>query len=343
MRRPLTALGVVLLAACSTSAQPAKPQPGPSDIVATVGPRNFTLAEVDERALLEAAGSFGNARLGQALYLARRGAIDQLIGNELLDQEAKSRSMDRPALVEKEIAANVKTPTDAEISEWHQANPGRVQGAPLDQVRAPIRNFLIEQRMEAAREQYLGTLKKKIKVSVALEPVREKVADAGFASHGPANAPIVLVEFSDFQCPFCQRAEPTVEQVLKTYGDKIRFVYRHFPLPNHPNARPAAEAAVCAEQQGRFWQYHKELFANSSRLSNDDLKSHATRAGLDAGKFADCVDGHKTKARVDADIDEAEGAGVSGTPAFFINGRPLDGAQPFSAFKQIIDEELARK
>jgi protein-disulfide isomerase len=342
MRRPLTALGVILLAACSTSAQPAKPQPAPSDVVATVGARSFTLAEVDERALREAAASFGNARLGQALYLARRAAIDQLVGNELLDQEAKSRGMDRPALVEKEIAGNVKMPTDADIMEWYQANPARVQGAPLDQVRAPIRNLLIQQRMDGARDQFLNTLKKKIKVAVALAPVREKVADAGFPSQGPSDAPIVMVEFSDFQCPFCQRAEPTVEQVLKTYGNKIRLVYRHFPLPNHPNARPAAEAAACAEQQGRFWQYHKELFANSSRLSNDDLKSHAARAGLDQKRFADCFDGETMKARVDADIQEAEAAGVSGTPAFFINGRPLDGAQPFEAFKRIIDEELAR-
>src|SRR5262249_20136885 len=231
-------------------------------------------------------------------YLARRAAIDQLVGNELLDQEAKSRGMDRPALVEKEIAGNVTMPTDADIMGWYQANPARVQGAPLDQVRAPIRNLLIQQRMDDAREEYLGALKKKTKVSVALEPVREKVADAGFPSQGRPDAPVVMIEFSDFQCPFCQRAEPTVEQVLKTYGDKIRLVYRHSPLPNHPNARPAAEAAACAEQQGRFWQYHKELFANSSRLSNDDLKSHAGRAGLDQNRFADCFDGHKMKARV---------------------------------------------
>src|SRR5262249_59431361 len=138
-----------------------------------------------------------------------------------------------------------------------------------------IRNLLIQMRMDEAREQYLTTLRKKIRVSVSLEPVREKVADAGFPSQGPSNAPIVMIEFSDFQCPFCQRAEPTVEQVRKTYGDKIRLVYRHFPLPNHPNARPAAEAAACAEQQGKFWQYHKELFANSSHLSTADLKSTA--------------------------------------------------------------------
>jgi protein-disulfide isomerase len=342
MRRTFAALSVVLLGACSTSAQPAKPQPAPSDVVATVGSRRITLAEVDERALREAAASFGNARLGQALYLARRAAIDEIVGNELLDQEAKTRGVERSALVEKEIANNVKTPTDTEVSDWYQANPARVQGAPLEQVRTPIRSLLVQQRMEAAREKYLDLLKTRIRVSVALEPPREKVADAGYPSQGPANAPIVMIEFSDFQCPFCQRAEPTVEQVLKTYGNKIRFVYRHYPLPNHPNARPAAEAAACAEQQGRFWEYHRELFANSNRLTNDDLKAHAARAGLDEKRFADCFDAHRAKARVDTDIREAEAAGVSGTPAFFINGRPLDGAQPFEAFKAIIEEELKK-
>jgi protein-disulfide isomerase len=173
-----------------------------------------------------------------------------------------------------------------------------------------------------------------------LDPPREKVADAGFPAKGPSKAKVVVVEFSDFQCPFCQRAEPTVQQVLKTYGDRIRFVYRHYPLPNHPNARPAAEAAACAEQQGQFWPYHEVLFANSSRLSNDDLKAHAQSAGLDVSAFTACFDNHRAKARVDKDVADANDAGVTGTPAFFINGRPLEGAQPFEAFKQIIEEEL---
>jgi protein-disulfide isomerase len=196
--------------------------------------------------------------------------------------------------------------------------------------------------MADAREAYLATLRAKIPVKVMLDPPREKVADEGFPSKGPAKAKVVVVEFSDFQCPYCQRAEPVVEQVLKTYGDRIRFVYRHYPLPNHPNAHPAAEAAACAEQQGRFWQYHQVLFENPNRLSNDDLKAHAQTAGLDVAAFTSCFDNHRTKARVDKDIADANDAGVNGTPGFFINGRPLEGAQPFETFKQIIEEELNR-
>ena len=143
--------------------------------------------------------------------------------------------------------------------------------------------------------------------------------------------------------PFCYQAHPTVTKVLSTYGDKIRFVYRHYPLPNHPNARPAAEAAACAAEQDRFWQYHDRLFDNQSKLSASDLKQHAATLGLDTTRFAACVDARKYKDLVDEDTKAGEDAGVSGTPAFFINGRVPGGAQPLQASKRIIDEELRRK
>jgi protein-disulfide isomerase len=342
MKKAFAAAALVCLVACSTAAQPAR-QPAADDIVATVGSTKITLSQVDDRAMREPVSAFGTARLGQALFMARSAALDELVGNELLDQEARKRGVERPALVEKEITSLVSPPTDAEIEAWYQANAARVQGAKLEEVRLPIRNMLAQQRMDAAREQFITTLKAKTAVSIALEPPRQKVADAGHASKGPANAPIVMVEFSDFQCPFCQRANPSVDQVLKTYGDKIRFVYRHYPLPNHPDARPAAEAAACAQEQDKFWPYHDQLFANASKLSAKDLKDHAAAAGLDPARFASCVDSHRTKSKVDADIADADAAGVSGTPAFFINGRPLEGAQPFDAFKRIIDEELGTK
>ena len=191
--------------------------------------------------------------------------------------------------------------------------------------------------------QYVDSLKAKTSVRVMLDPPRQRIAAADSPARGPANAPIELIEFSDFQCPFCMRANPTVQQVLSTYGDRIRFVYRHYPLPNHPNARPAAEAAACAAEQGKFWPYHDKLFANPSQLNAPDLKQHAVELGLDSTKFNTCVDTHKSKTQVEADMRAGEEAGVNGTPAFFINGRMLGGAQPFEAFKHIIDEELELK
>jgi protein-disulfide isomerase len=260
-----------------------------------------------------------------------------------MDQEAGARGIDRSALVEQEITSKVPQVADPEVAAWYQANQGRVQGASLDQVRQPIRAFLLQERMQAVRQQYLDTLKSKTPVRVMLEPPRQNVAAAKGAAKGPATAPIQIIEFSDFQCPYCQRAYPAIEQVLKTYGDRIHFVYRHYPLPNHPNAQPAAEASECAAEQGKFWAYHDKLFANPSRLSLADLKQHAADLGLDGPTFDACVDTRKYKAQVEADAKAGQEAGVNGTPAFFINGRILSGAQPFEAFKRIIDDELAGK
>jgi protein-disulfide isomerase len=340
--RNLIAILLLVTACSSTSAQPAK-RMAPSDVVATVGSTSITLSEVDDKALQQPAGNFGSMKLSQALYEARRAAVDDLVANALLDQEAKARGLDRSALVEQEITSKVTAVNDADISTWYQQNQARVQGAPLEQVRQPIRAYLTQERMEVARQQYLDALKGKTPVRVLLEPPRQTVAAANGAAKGPATAPIEVIEFSDFQCPYCQRANPTVTQVLKTYGDRIRFVYRHFPLGNHPNAKPAAEASQCAAEQGKFWEYHDALFANPSKLADADLKQRAAELGLDAGKFNACVDMHKYKTHVEADMKAGEEAGVNGTPAFFINGRMISGAQPFDAFKRVIDEELEIK
>ena len=123
----------------------------------------------------------------------------------------------------------------------------------------------------------------------------------------------------------------------------MRLVYREYPLPNHPNAKPASEAGLCANAQGKFWPYHDKLFANQQKLGATDLKQYAVDLGLDVTTFNACVDSHKYAPAVDADIAAGNDVGVNGTPAFFINGRMLSGAQPFEAFKKIIDEELAAR
>ena len=332
---------LLVAAACSsTSAQQAR-RPAPNEVVATVGSSEITLAEVDDKALEQPAPA--GVKLSQALFDARQAALEDIIANRLLDAAAKSQGVDRAALVEKEITAKIAPVSEAEISAWYQANQSRVpQGAMLDQVRQPIKNYLTQERMQTLREQYLDTLRAKTPVRTMLEPPRQKVAATGPAK-GSASAPIEMIEFSDFQCPFCLRADPTVQQVLKTYGDRIHFVYRHYPLPNHPNARPAAEAAACANEQGKFWPYHDRLFANPTKLSPADLKQHAAELGLNTAQFNACVDSRKFKSEVDADVRDGEQAGVNGTPAFFINGRTISGAQPYDVFKKIIDEELAAK
>jgi len=342
LRRSIWAVPLFLVA-CSTSAQQPNKVQGPNDVVAMVGNISVTLAEVDQKAMQQPANQFGNTKLVLALYEARRSAIDDIAGEKLIDMEAKTRGTTTPELIDKEITSKIQAVTDADVVAWYNANPSRVQGAALEDVKVPIRNLLTQQRSAVAYDSFVEQLKLKTAVRVMLEPPRQKIETAGSPSQGPANAPVELVEFSDFQCPFCLRAHPTVKQVLSTYGNKIRFVYRNYPLPNHPNARPAAEAAQCANEQGKFWEYHDRLFADQSKLGADDLKASAAALGMDAAKFNACFDSHKYKDRVDTDTSAGNQAGVDGTPAFFINGRMLSGAQPYDEFKRVIDEELARR
>jgi protein-disulfide isomerase len=331
-----------VLSACSTSAQPAK-SPAAADVIATVGSSPITLADVDAKALQESAADFGSVRLAQALYLARRNALEEIIAARLIAVEASARGVTSEALVKKEIDDVATAPTEQDVAFWYQTNPAAVQGRPLDQLKTAIAALLTEQRMSDAHDRFVDSLKMKTPVVISLEPPRQQIATDKSPSKGPADAPIELVEFSDFQCPFCQRAHPTVEQVLKAYDGRIRFVYRHLPLPNHPAARPAAEASACAGEQGQFWPFHDRLFANPNQLTDAGFKAHAAALGLDTAKFNACVDGRQTRAEVDRDLKDANEAGVNSTPAFFINGRSIDGAQPFAAFKRIIDEELAGK
>ncbi|HMC95150.1 MAG TPA: thioredoxin domain-containing protein, partial [Polyangia bacterium] len=160
---------------------------------------------------------------------------------------------------------------------------------------------------------------------------------------GPATAPVTLIAFSDFQCPFCSRAVPTVRQLESDYQGKLRIAFKQFPLPFHDHAHLAAEAALAANEQGKFWQYHDKLFANQQALERPALETYAQELGLDMAKFRAALDSGKFKDKVDAEAKEGAAVGTTGTPTFFINGTRLVGAQPLDAFKAVIDKELKTK
>jgi protein-disulfide isomerase len=174
--------------------------------------------------------------------------------------------------------------------------------------------------------------------------VRYPIPTNGFPSIGPANAPITIVEFGDFQCPFCRQWQTdTYQPLMDAYPGKIRLVYRDFPLTQiHPNALPAAEAAQCANEQNAFWPYHDKLFS-SENLSNDVYVQYATDLNLDMTKFNTCLSNHTYDKYIQDNSDFAVKTGVNSTPTFFINGLAVIGAQPIDAFKQIIDKELAHQ
>jgi protein-disulfide isomerase len=168
-------------------------------------------------------------------------------------------------------------------------------------------------------------------------------ADRGFV-RGAKDAPVTIIEFSDFQCPFCKTANATVKQILDKYPGKVRLVFRDYPLVSlHPQAPKAHEAARCAAEQGKFWEYHDILFDRSPRMAPADLKQYAQELKLDPAAFAQCLDSGKYTAEVDKDVQEGSGLGITGTPSFFVNGRQLVGAQPMTAFQKLIDGELAKQ
>jgi protein-disulfide isomerase len=230
---------------------------------------------------------------------------------------------------------------DAAVDAFYEENKARIP-QPKEQVAPQIRQYLQQRGQFEAREKFFKGLESKYKVDMKLEPLRAEVAATGPAK-GPAQAPVTIVEFSDFQCPFCARVNPTLEQVRAKYGDKVRIVFRQYPLDMHPQARKAAEASLCANEQGKFWEMHDAMFANQQLLGVDDLKAKAVGLGLNADSFNSCLDSGKFGSQIAQDLEAGSAAGVSGTPALFINGRFINGAVPLEQITEVIDDELRRK
>jgi protein-disulfide isomerase len=207
---------------------------------------------------------------------------------------------------------------------------------------AQIETTLRQARQAEARRRFVDTLRNKSRVRILLEAPRVEINAGTSPSRGPATAPVTIVEFSDFQCPYCRAASGTLKALEQRYGNKVRIVYRDFPLPNHNDAPKASEAAACAHEQGRFWQMHDKLFEGRSGLQIAELKRYARDIGLDTVRFDACLDSGTREAVWRQNRAEGQRVGVSATPTFFINGRMLTGARPVEAFAEIIDEELGR-
>jgi protein-disulfide isomerase len=326
------------------SGSEAKPPTDPKAPVAKYDGGTITAGELDELVKKDLAKLENDHQ--QKVYETRKAALDALIAKRLVERKAKAEGVSPEELVKREVADKVPRPSEEEMKGLY--DQAKAQGQPLppyDQVKDQIAQYLQGQRGQGAMRAYYDKLRGDAKVEVLLpawQPPRVAVAATG-PSKGPADAKITIVEFSDFECPYCSKAEETVGQVMKAYDGKVRVVYRDFPLPFHPHAQKAAEAAQCAGDQGKYWDMHTKLFANQKALEVPALKGYAKELGLDQAKFDKCVDeGEKAKV-VEANKKAGEKVGVTGTPAFFVNGYQLTGAQPFEEFKSIIDQELAKK
>jgi protein-disulfide isomerase len=244
--------------------------------------------------------------------------------------------------LQQEVDSKVGEVTDKEVDNFYAANQARIR-KPLDEVRPQILNYLQQNKLTEARRIYLKGLRDKAQVKVYLTPPIVEVSAEDAPFKGPADAPITIVEFSDFQCTYCKRVVSVLDQVLERYPDKVRLAFRDFPIANiHPQAEKAAEAAHCAAEQGKFWEFHDLLFEKQDAIPTTNFAEHAKALGLEVTTFQTCIDGGKYQEKVERNYAAGVKAGVSGTPAFFINGRLLSGAQPLEAFKTVIDEELDR-
>jgi protein-disulfide isomerase len=319
---PAALLLSLLATACSSGGTSSPSSP----IVAEVNGRKVTLAELD-------------AKIAGEIYDARSEALDGLISELVIETEAERRGIDEDELIEQQVAA-LGGVSDEEVAAFFEQNRARMRpDETLENIAPEIRRFLERNK----RAEALAALRSAAEVDVRLEPPRIEVAASG-PSRGPEDAPVTIIEFSDYQCPFCGRAEPTVQQVLAKYPDSVRLVYRHFPLDSiHPLARPAAIAAVCADEQGRFWDYHAALFASQRELSEEKLQSIADELELDRAAFDACVAGDAAATKVAEDLAAGGAAGTTGTPAFFVNGIRISGARPLEDFVEVIESELARE
>jgi protein-disulfide isomerase len=345
-RRPSLAVLAALGALACTPTAPtqadakAKPDADPNAPVARIGGQVVTAKELDE---------FAKAQLQQLdqqyqeqRSQLRRQGLDSLIVKKLVEAKAGGKPVEE--FLQAELMDKVPEPTPAEVRKVYDDAKGQGRELPpFDQVKDSIVRYLKQQKAQGALAAYVEKLKADAKVEILLAAYRppKVTVEAKGPSKGPPNAPITIVEFSDFQCPYCSRAEGVVAEVLRAYPDKIRLHYRDYPLPNHADAPKAAEAAHCAGDQGKYWEMHAKLFANQPSLDVKSLKGYAKALGLDTARFDKCLDSGEKAAIVEEGKKAGTAAGVNGTPAFFVNGVLISGAQPFEAFKTIIDEELA--
>jgi protein-disulfide isomerase len=273
-------------------------------------------------------------------YQIKKDALENLVNRKLLDAEASRKGVPPEKLLEMEVDAKLADPTDAELRAYYLGQKDRLN-RPYEEIEAQLRAALKQSKVQQGRQDYIAGLRKTAGVTILLRPAKVDVTADPARLRGDAKAPVTIVEFSDYQCPYCQAVESTLKQVLAKYEGQVGLAYRDFPLTQiHPQAQLAAEAAHCAAEQGRFWEYHDLLFANQSMLEQAGLVENAKRLGLDETRFDGCLNGRDFRSAVEADQQSGLRAGVTGTPAFFINGIYLNGNQPASEFARIIDDEL---
>ncbi len=285
-------------------------------------------------------------RMEQQVYMVRRNALGTVIDQKLLAEQARKKGLSVAELLQREVDGHVTDPSDDEVSAYYQAHQTRIH-QPLDNVKEEIRQGLKSQKIDQARQTYIqGLVQRAIgdgDLVILLRPPKVAMSYDPARLRGNPGAPVTIVEFADFTCPFCHKAEPTVAALLSKYPGKVKFGYRDFPLMQiHPQAELAAEASRCAGEQGKYWEYHDLLFSNPpEKQDRSSLIEDAASLKLDQGKFSSCVDSGRYKPQIEEDQRLGAASGVLGTPSFFIDGIYLQGAQSLDTLQHVVDQELS--
>ena len=319
---------LVLLIAASVFSQT------PETVVASVNDIEITQQQVDDSV------SERIYPLQQQLYAIRKAALENLVVSKILEREAAARNVSieelRRQLTDGEIVV-----TRAQVEDAYTQNASFFAAMSPDEARERLRLDLENQERMKHYRAALDALRKKWTVRMNFAPPRfvTELDDGVSPAKGAAKAAVTIVEFSDFECPYCRAVQQTLKQVLESYGSQVRLVFKHLPLEGHRNSLPAARAAYCAAEQDRFWQFHDALFA-APELSSDVFTQIAGELGLGLPKFQACVNSEQSRAGVVKDIETARLFGVEGTPSFIVNGKLIRGALSFADFQKLIEQEL---
>jgi len=328
---------LALTLGCPPSQKTAEPgEPGGSAPAAKLGGETIAVADVDAWLKERLFEQVSDDRDPAKLYEIRSEALNDIINERLLEREAAPLGLTPDELIRKEIEKRTAV-GEEELLAFYEANKEHLGEASFEEAKPRIRSHLQRQRGTTAAKQYIESLRETASVEIHLDAPRVEVAAKG-PSRGPEDAPVTIIAFSDYRCPHCRRAEAVIEQLLERYPSEVRFVHRHYPL--NESSRGAAEAAACAHEQGRFWEFHERLFASGGKFDAESLQRYASDAELDREAFRTCVEERRFQAVVEADRSDGREAGVTGTPAFFVNGIPVKGARPLEDFVALIEREL---
>ena len=270
-------------------------------------------------------------------YEAEKKAIDDYVGQYLLEQQAQKENVSVTELLDRHVNKTVgPDPDDSALRIYYE---GLETAEPFESARPKILDHIREKRIDRAKKAYMQSLRDQAKVAFVLQPPRAPISLENTPVRGAAGARVTLVEYADYECPYCQQAQPELDQLEAEFKGRLAFAYKDLPLPMHTHAEKAAEAAQCAGLQGKYWEFHDELL-KTKELEVPQLKTSAQHLGLDVKAFDTCLDSGQQAKQIQSTLAEAEKLGLSGTPSFFLNGRYFSGAMKYDQLRQMVEDEL---